>query len=75
MTEENKNAPEEGGKNLQRRTKRRTSTYKHVNIDRQRPKLTREGEGASTKEGAPAPKKKVPASARRGSKSPSGGPV
>ena len=47
VTEENKNAPEEGGKNLQRRTKRRTSTYKHVNIDRQRPKLTREGEGAS----------------------------
>ncbi len=70
VTEENKNAPEEGGKNLQRRTKRRTSTYKHVNIDRQRPKLTREGEGASTKEGAPAPKKEGSGQRQKGQQKP-----
>ena len=45
VTEENQKSPEEGKKAGDRRTKRRTSTYKHVNLDRQRPKLTREGEG------------------------------
>ena len=69
MTEENQKAPEEGKKSDGRRPRRRTSSHKHVNIERQRPQLTREGDAqkgekkpqqqSSRKGNSPKPKQKA----------------